>query len=283
MEACGLEVLRPVVLSHHPSELGAAACGHLATLSTGGLEGALRVLDAALPVAASPLLKLGVLLSAAAAGTGSTLLEAERPGPEQEQDDEPQAVVRHRAATSRNQVGAVIVHASDEVSCAGQGFVGSCNLKPSLGGGVDWQLTTLQVNLMLTAASTEPHIQRFLWAAAAMLCDHSVTASSADPRSLLPALHAKHVDPAMGVAVPLAVGGQLAEAAPGVLLLSSSALDPKRAAGLGQCIAACEAALHPGCPELCVPVGATFWTMVHEQGAQQGLEAVLVMQLEQAR
>lgn len=120
---------------------------------------------------------------------------------------------------------------------------------------------------MLTAAAPEPHIQRLLSHLAATLCDHSVRASASDPRRLLPALDSKFVDPVLGVAAPLAVGGQLAEASGGVLLLCSSTLDTKRSIGLGQYMAAGQAALGgPTCPELCVPVEATLWTLVHEQG-----------------
>lgn len=125
-----------------------------------------------------------------------------------------------------------------------------------------------QVNVMLTAAGPEPHVERLLGWAAATLCDHSVRASAAAP--LLPCLHPKWADPALGVAAPLAAGGQLSEASPGVLLVASSALDTKRAIGLGQYMAAGEAALQPGCPELCVPIGATLWTTVHQQGALPG-------------
>lgn len=125
----------------------------------------------------------------------------------------------------------------------------------------------LQVNVMLTAAAPEPHIQRMLSHLGATLCDHSVIASAADPHRLLPALDSKFVDPVLGVAAPLAVGGQLAEASSGVLLLCSSTLDTKRSIGLGQYMAAEQVALGgPACPELCVPVGATLWTLVHEQG-----------------
>ena len=124
-----------------------------------------------------------------------------------------------------------------------------------------------QVNLMLTAAAPEPHIQRLLTHLASTLCDHSVRASAADPRRLLPTLDSKFVDPVLGVAAPLAVGGQLAEASAGVLLLCSSSLDTKRSIGLGQYMAAGQAELGgPACPELCVPVEATMWTLVHEQG-----------------
>lgn len=119
---------------------------------------------------------------------------------------------------------------------------------------------------MLTAAAPEPHIQRLLSSLASALTDHSVRAAAAEPRRLLPTLDARWVDPALGVAAPLAVGGQLAEASAGVLLLSSSTLDTKRAIGLGQYMAAGEAALAPGCPELCVPVGATLWTIMMQQG-----------------
>lgn len=171
-----------------------------------------------------------------------------------------------------------------------------------------------QVNLCLTAAAPEPPIQRLLGALASALADHSVRGAADDPRRLLPCLDARWTDPALGVASPLALGGQLAEASCGVLLLSSSTLDTKRAIGLGQYMAAGEAVLAPGCPELVVPVswqglggacenepeavcggvcatlharpcsslrspgacpctaappaqvGATLWTMVHEQG-----------------
>ncbi len=51
-----------------------------------------------------------------------------------------------------------------------------------------------------------------------------------------------------------------------MLLLSSSCLDARRAIALGQYVAAGEAALQPGCPELSVPVATTVWTIVHEQG-----------------
>lgn len=119
---------------------------------------------------------------------------------------------------------------------------------------------------MLTAAAPEPHIQRLLAALASALCERSVHASPAGARRLLPALDGRWTDPALGVATPLAVGGQLSEAAQGVLLLSSSTLDTKGAIGLGQYLAAGEAVLHPGCPELRVPVSATLWTVVHEQG-----------------
>ncbi|KAL4448489.1 hypothetical protein ABPG75_005708 [Micractinium tetrahymenae] len=234
LEACNLEVLRPQGPPQHPFELGAAAQPHLTALAaaarsqdgSASLEAALQVLDAALPVAASPLLKVAVLLSAAAAGTGGTPVEAVDPLAAAE-DPEPQALVLRRqagAGCSRN-----------------------------------------QVNIMLTAAAPEPHLQRFLRAAAATLCDHSVAASSADPKRLVPRLDQKFVAPVLGVAAPLAIGGQLAEAAPGVLLLSSSCLDTRRAIALGQYVAAGEAALQPGCPELCVPVETTLWTMVHEQ------------------
>jgi hypothetical protein len=131
---------------------------------------------------------------------------------------------------------------------------------------------------MLASAGPEPHIQRFLAAVVSALCDHSVTAAAADPRCLLPALDAKWAEPSLGVAAQLALGGRLGEAAPGVLLLSSSTLDAKRAASLGQLLAAGEAVLRPGCPELCVPMGATVWTTVHEQGgwsACSGRQAVL--------
>jgi hypothetical protein len=124
-----------------------------------------------------------------------------------------------------------------------------------------------QVHVMLTAAAPEPHIQRLLASAGATLCSHSVCAA-ADPAALLPRLDPKWQEPSLRLQLPLASGGQLAEASPGVLLLSSSlaSLDAKRAAALGQVVAAGEADLLPGCPELCVPVGATLWTMVHEQG-----------------
>lgn len=114
MEACSLEVLQPQGPTCHPCELGAAAQPHLSALATGAssadgsasLEAAVQVLHAALPVAASPLLKLATLLSAAAAGTGSTPLEAL--GPLAAADDpEPQVLVLRRqagAACSRNQV-----------------------------------------------------------------------------------------------------------------------------------------------------------------------------------
>jgi hypothetical protein len=224
MAACNVEVLRPSVLTD-ACELGAGARHHLAAMSAGGLDSILQVLDTAAPVAASPLVKLALLLSAAAAGTGCTQLEAAPAAAEEDDDPEPQAHLRRRAAASRN-----------------------------------------QINVMLTSAAPEPHIQRLLGTLAATLCDHSVRACAAAPRRLLPTLDARWADPALGLAVPLAVGGQLAEAGPGVLLLSSSTLDTKRAIGLGQYMAAGEVALVPGCPELFVPVSATYWTMVHEQG-----------------
>lgn len=117
---------------------------------------------------------------------------------------------------------------------------------------------------MVTSAGREPHVQRFLAAAASELCDHSVTAI--DSSRLLPTLDAKWKEPSLGVTAPLARGGQLGEAASGVLLLSSDTLDAKRAATLGHLLAAGEAALRPSCPELCLPLGATLWTSVHEQG-----------------
>jgi hypothetical protein len=98
MEALNVEVLPPMVLSS-ASELGAGAQRNLAAMAGGSLEAVLQVLDAALPLAASPLLKLGVLLSAAAAGTGSTALDERW-----ETDPEPQALLRRRVPTSRNQV-----------------------------------------------------------------------------------------------------------------------------------------------------------------------------------
>ncbi|KAI3426224.1 hypothetical protein D9Q98_008600 [Chlorella vulgaris] len=227
MEACNVEVLRPCLLSS-PHELGAGAAAHLDAMAAGGLEATLRVLDRALPTPASPLLKLALLLSAAASGTGSTQLgqhSAEGEEMEEEDDTEPQAVLRKRAVASRN-----------------------------------------QVHVMLTAAAPEPHIQRLLASAGATLCSHSVCAA-ADPAALLPRLDPKWQEPSLRLQLPLASGGQLAEASPGVLLLSSSlaSLDAQRAAALGQVVAAGEADLLPGCPELCVPVGATLWTMVHEQ------------------
>jgi hypothetical protein len=233
MMACNVEVLRPVVLTD-ACELGAGARRHLAAMSAGGLESILQVLDTAAPLAASPLVKLALLLSAAAAGTGCTQLEAE-PAAAEEDDPEPQAHLQRRAAASRN-----------------------------------------QVNVMLTSAAPEPHIQRLLGMLVATLCDHSVRACGADPRHLLPTLDARWADPGLGLAVPLAVGGQLAEAGPGVLLLSSSTLDTKRAIGLGQYMAAGEVALKPGCPELCVPVSATYWTMVNEQGEVRACYAQMV-------
>lgn len=98
-----MEVLRPAVLGL-AGQLGAGARSHLAAMAAGSLEPILSVLDTALPVAATPLLKLAVLLSAAAAGTGSTQLGE---GEQEEEDPEPQAVLQRRAPTSRNQVGAV--------------------------------------------------------------------------------------------------------------------------------------------------------------------------------
>lgn len=61
---------------------------------------------------------------------------------------------------------------------------------------------------MLASAAPEPHVQRFLRAAAATLCHHSVVASSADPKHLVPHLDPKFVVPALGVAAPLAVSLQ---------------------------------------------------------------------------
>ncbi|KAL4438185.1 hypothetical protein ABPG77_010546 [Micractinium sp. CCAP 211/92] len=234
IEACNLEILQPCGPPQHPCELGAAAQPHLAALASAAqsldgsssLEAILQVLDAALPVAASPLVKLAVLSSAAAAGTGGTALEA--CGPLAAADDpEPQLLVLRRqagAACSRN-----------------------------------------QVNIMLTSAAPEPHVQRFLRAAAAALCDHSVVASGTDGKLLVPRLDPNCVLPGLKVAGPVVIGGQLAEAATGVLLLSSSCLDARRAIALGQYVAAGEAVPQPGCPELSVPVATTLWTMVHEQ------------------
>ena len=154
---------------------------------------------------------------------------------------------------------------------------------------------------MLTSAAPEPHIQRFLVAAAAALCGHSVVASpcTADRggsgcggggKRLLPSLDRKWAEPRLGLPVPLVLGGQLAEAAGGVLLLSSAvSLDAKRAIGLGQYLAAGQAVLDPGtggssdsaaaaaAEEHCctVPTGATLWTMVHEQG--EGVIAICLL------
>lgn len=107
---------------------------------------------------------------------------------------------------------------------------------------------------MLTSGGPEPPIQRLLASLAATLTDHSVRGAAGDPRRLLPCLDARWADPALGVAAALALGGQLSEASAGVLLLSSSTLDTKRAIGLGQYMAAGEAVLAPGCPEQVVTV-----------------------------
>lgn len=93
-----MEVLPPVELCP-TRELGAGARRLLAATAGGTLQALLRLVDAALPLAASPLVKLAVLLSAAAAGTATTVLHQER-----EADPEPQALLRRRVATSRNQV-----------------------------------------------------------------------------------------------------------------------------------------------------------------------------------
>lgn len=101
------------VLTHHISDLGAGTCRHLAALAAGsaGLEAALEVLDAALPVAASPLLKLAVLLSTASAGTGSTDLGPAPGGGQGEECDDAEAQVllqrRRSGSLSRNQVCSV--------------------------------------------------------------------------------------------------------------------------------------------------------------------------------
>ncbi len=105
MEACNVEVLPPALLAD-PWELSAAARARLATMAAHGLPAILATLDESLPAACggaavSPLLKLALLLSAAAAGTGCTELEAAA-----NLDPEPQAHLRRRGVVTRNQVGA---------------------------------------------------------------------------------------------------------------------------------------------------------------------------------
>lgn len=248
LEACNVQVL-------HPSQLAAAdellpgTRQHLAALSGGGLKALLDTLDAAVPEAAvaPPLLKLALLLSAAAAGTGRAEVAAPA-----DADAEPETFLRRRLAGSRHQVGGLD---GWEESCSRLGAAcgsvalrcASCRRRAS---------SPRQVHVMLTSAGPEPPVQRLLGALASALTDHSVRGVAGDPRRLLPCLDARWVDPVLGVPAPLALGGQLAEASAGVLLLSSSTLDTKRAIGLGQYVAAGEAVLEPGCPELVVPVRA---------------------------
>ena len=59
------------------------------------------------------------------------------------------------------------------------------------------------------------------------------------------------------------MGGAVAQASAGVLLLSSSSLTTKQALGLAQAVHAGQVALQPGCPELSVPITATLWTEVN--------------------
>jgi hypothetical protein len=100
-----VQVLRPSLMSL-ASQLSSGARRQVAAMAAGNLDAILSVLDTALPVAASPLLKLAVLLSAAAAGTGSTALgqAGQRGGEEATEDTEPQTLLPQRAPASRNQV-----------------------------------------------------------------------------------------------------------------------------------------------------------------------------------
>lgn len=124
-------MLQPQGPTQHINALGAAAQPHLSVLaaaarspdSSASLEAALQVLDAALPMAASPLLRLAVLISAAAAGTGGSQMEAL--GPLAAADDpEPQALVLRRQAgsrSSRNQV-----REASQLAWAGAVISGGC-------------------------------------------------------------------------------------------------------------------------------------------------------------
>ncbi len=125
----------------------------------------------------------------------------------------------------------------------------------------------VQVNVLLRTAGPEPHVSRLVQQLAATLCAPSVLAAGtgADAKQLLPRLEPKYTEPFSQLPLPVAVGGQLAAANGGVLLLSSASLDTKRALGLARCLAAGQAALAPGCPELCVPVTAAAWCLVAEQ------------------
>ncbi len=58
---------------------------------------------------------------------------------------------------------------------------------------------------MLTSAAPEPHVQRFLRAAAAALCDHSVVASGTDPKLLVPRLDPNCAFPGLKIAAPVVV------------------------------------------------------------------------------
>lgn len=116
---------------------------------------------------------------------------------------------------------------------------------------------------MLTAAP-EPHLHRLLHAAASTLCQHSV-ACGTDHKALLPRLYEKFVEPSCGAQVPLALGGQVAEASGGVLLLHSR-LKGKHGAALASALLAGSVALAPNAPELAVRLSPSVWCLVEDQG-----------------
>lgn len=123
----------------------------------------------------------------------------------------------------------------------------------------------LQVNLLLLTSGHEPHLQRLLQQAALGLCCQSV-AGSTDGKQLLPHLFAKFVEPSLQLQIPLALGGRLAQASSGVLLLHSSQLSGKQGAALAACLRASSTPLAPNMPELAVRLTPTTWCVAEDQG-----------------
>lgn len=131
-----------------------------------------------------------------------------------------------------------------------------------------------QVNLLLLTRGPEPHLQRLLQQAASGLCQLSAAAGP-DPKQLLPRLFAKHTDPGLQLQLPLAMGGTLAEANGGVLLLNTAQLAAKGGMALAGCLRAGSVSLQPNLPEATVPISPTVWCLAQDQGELLSMRAAL--------
>ncbi|GAB4817454.1 hypothetical protein N2152v2_004500 [Parachlorella kessleri] len=123
-----------------------------------------------------------------------------------------------------------------------------------------------QVNLLLLCKGPEPHLSRLMRQAAAGLCQHSVLGGVDAKQLLLPRVFPKYVEPSLAMPpLPMALGGQLAAANSGVLLLNSQ-LPPKQGAALADCLRAGTVALTSD-PALALPLRTTVWFDAEEQDA----------------
>jgi hypothetical protein len=122
------------------------------------------------------------------------------------------------------------------------------------------------VNLLLLTSAPEPHLTRLLQQAAAGLCQHSALGGADAKQLLLPRLFNKFVEPSMQLPpMAMALGGQLAAANSGALLLSSQ-LGAKQGTALAECLRAGVVPLAPNMPELAVRLSPTLWFQSQSQG-----------------